>query len=87
MAETEMTYFSVGDLRKVVEGLDDNVPVLSAPINDKVRVAMDINIVEKGKFGNYEGKIVLFNTELIDIATNSRIVLGPASEAEETKQN
>ena len=87
MAETEMTYFSVGDLRKVVEGLDDNVPVLSAPINDKVRVAMDINIVEKGKFGDYEGKIVLFNTELIDIATNLRIVLGPANEAEEIKQN
>ena len=86
MAEMKMKYFSIGDLKKVIEGLDDVVPVLSAPLNDKIRVALDMNVVEKGKFGDYEGKIVIFNTELIDIASGMKIVLsGEKENTGETK--
>lgn len=79
----KIKYFSVGDLRKVVDGLDDSVPVLSAPLNDSIRVALDINVVDKGKFGDYEGKIVIFNTGLFDIASDKRITLTPIDGAKE----
>lgn len=79
----EFKYFSVGDLRKFIEGLDDSVPVLSAPLNEKIRVALDINMVEKGKIGDYEGKIVIFNTGLFDIDSGKRILITPKAKAEE----
>ncbi len=76
MAE-EFKYFSVGDLRKVLKDMADDVPVVSAPLNKKVRVALDVDIISDAKLGDYAGNIVIFNTGLFDIA-NKEIILSTA---------
>lgn len=83
----KLEYYSVGDLRKVLEGLEDNVPVVSAPISDKVRVALDVSIFDDAKLGDYTGKIVVFNTGLFDIASGKRVVLSPGTEEDEQGNN
>ena len=79
----KLKYYSVGDLRKVLNGLDDNTPVVSAPIDSKVRVALDVSIYDDAKLGDYIGKIVVFNTGLFDIATGKKIVLSSGTEEDE----
>ena len=74
MAE-KLKYYSVGDLRAALKDMADNVPVVSAPINDKVRVALDLSIISDAKLGDYTGNVVIFNTGLFDIETGKRIVL------------
>jgi len=74
MAE-KLKYYSVGDLRAALKDMADNVPVVSAPLNDKVRVALDLNIISDAKLGDYTGNVVVFNTGLFDIETGKRIVL------------
>ena len=74
MAE-KLKYYSVGDLRAALKDMSDDVPVVSAPLNDKVRVALDLNIISDAKLGDYTGNVVVFNTGLFDIETGKRIVL------------
>lgn len=74
MAE-KLKYYSVGDLRTALKDMADNVPVVSAPLNDKVRVALDLSIISDAKLGDYTGNVVVFNTGLFDIETGKRIVL------------
>lgn len=74
MAE-KLKYYSVGDLRAALKDMADNVPVVSAPLNDKVRVALDLSIISDAKLGDYTGNVVVFNTGLFDIETGKRIVL------------
>lgn len=82
MAE-EFKYFSVGDLRKVLKDMADDVPVVSAPINKNVRVALDVDIISDAKLGPYTGNIVVFNTGLFDIASGKRILLSPEEQENE----
>lgn len=74
MAE-KLKYYSVGDLRAALKDMSDDVPVVSAPLNDKVRVALDLSIISDAKLGDYTGNVVVFNTGLFDIETGKRIVL------------
>lgn len=74
MAE-KLKYYSVGDLRVALKDMSDDVPVVSAPLNDKVRVALDLSIISDAKLGDYTGNVVVFNTGLFDIETGKRIVL------------
>ena len=83
----KLKYYSVGDLRKVLEGLNDDTPVVSAPIDSKVRVALDVSIYDDAKLGDYVGKIVVFNTGLFDIASGKRIVLSSEAEEDEQRNN
>lgn len=78
MAE-KFKYYSVGDLRAAIKDMADDVPVVSAPLNDKVRVALDLSIISDAKLGDYTGNIVVFNTGLFDIETGKRIVLAGES--------
>ena len=48
MAE-KLKYYSVGDLRAAIKDMADDVPVVSAPLNDKIRVALDLNIYPDAK--------------------------------------
>ena len=82
MAE-KFKYFSVGDLRKVLKDMADDVPVVSAPLNNKVKVALDVDIISDGKLGDYTGNIVIFNTGLFDIASGKRILLSPEEQEDE----
>lgn len=74
MAE-KLKYYSVGDLRAAIKDMADDVPVVSAPLNDKVRVALDLSIVADAKLGDYTGNVVVFNTGLFDIETGKRVIL------------
>lgn len=74
MAE-KLKYYSVGNLREVLKDMTDDVPVVSAPLNDKIRVALDVSIVADAKLGDYTGNIVVFNTGLFDIETGKRVIL------------
>lgn len=78
MAE-KLKYYSVGNLREVLKDMADNVPVVSAPLNDKIRVALDVSIVADAKLGDYTGNIVVFNTGLFDIETGKRVILAGES--------
>ena len=84
MAE-KFKYYSVGNLREALKDMADDVPVVAAPINDKIRVALDLSITENAKLGDYSGDIVIFNTGLFDIETGKRIVL--AGEKDEQGNN
>ena len=78
MSET-LKYYSVGNLREAIKDMADDVPVVAAPIDENIRVALVLSIVKDGKLGDYSGNIVIFNTELIDIKSGKRIVLTGAS--------
>lgn len=82
MAE-KLKYYSVGDLRNAIKDMADDVPVVSAPINKNVRVALDIDIIADAKLGDYTGNIVVFNTGLFDIASGKRILLTPEEQKDE----
>ena len=82
MAE-KLEYYSVGDLRNALKDMADDVPVVSAPLNKNVRVALDIDIVADAKLGDYTGNIVVFNTGLFDIASGKRILLSPEEQEDE----
>ena len=82
MAE-KFKYYSVGDLRAAIKDMTDDVPVVSAPLNDKIRVALDLSIFSDAKLGDYTGNIVVFNTGLFDIETGKRIVLTGEKEGHE----
>ena len=84
MAE-KLKYYSVGNLREVLKDMADDVPVVSAPLNDKIRVALDVSIVADAKLGDYTGNIVVFNTGLFDIETGKRVIL--AGESDEQGNN
>lgn len=84
MAE-KFKYYSVGNLREALKDMADDVPVVAAPINDKIRVALDLSITKDAKLGDYSGDIVIFNTGLFDIETGKRIVL--AGEKDEQGNN
>lgn len=84
MAE-KFKYYSVGNLREALKDMADDVPVVAAPINDKIRVALDLSIAKNAKLGDYSGDIVIFNTGLFDIETGKRIVL--AGEKDEQGNN
>ena len=79
----KLKYYSVGDLRSVLKDMADDVPVVSAPINENVRVALDISIVSDAKLGDYTGNIVVFNTGLFDIASGKRVLLSPEQKNEQ----
>lgn len=79
----KLKYYSVGDLRNVLKDLDDNVPVVSAPLNKNVRVALDVDIISDAKLGDYTGNIVVFNTGLFDIASGKRVLLSPEEQENE----
>lgn len=79
----KLEYYSVGELKKVLAEVNDDAPVVSAPLNDKVRVALDLSVAKNGKLGDYEGKIVVFTTGLFDIASGKRILLSPEEEPKE----
>lgn len=82
MAE-KLKYYSVGDLRNAIKDMADDVPVVSAPLNKDVRVALDIDIIADAKLGDYTGNIVVFNTGLFDIASGKRILLTPEEQKDE----
>lgn len=82
MAE-KLKYYSVGDLRAAIKDMADDVPVVSAPLNDKIRVALDLNIYPDAKLGDYTGNIVVFNTGLFDIETGKRVVLAGEKEGQD----
>lgn len=79
----KLEYYSVGNLREVLKDMADNVPVVSAPLNEDIRVALDVNIVADAKLGDYTGNIVVFNTGLFDIKSGKRILLSPKEEDEQ----
>lgn len=79
----KLQYYSVGDLRKVLKDLPDDTPVVSAPLNENVRVALDISIIADAKLGDYTGNIVVFNTGLFDIASGKQVLLSPQKENEQ----
>lgn len=79
----KLEYYSVGNLREILKDLEDNVPVVSAPINEKVRVALDVSVYDDAKLGDYTGKIVVFNAGLFDIATGKKIILSPGTKEDE----
>lgn len=83
----KLKYFSVGDLRKAIAEVADDAPVVAAPLNDKVRVALDLSIAEDGKLGDYEGNVVVFSTGLFDIPSGKRILLSPEDEKDEQGNN
>ena len=78
MAE-KIKYYSVGDLRTAIKNMPDDAPVVSAPLNDKIRVALDLSIIPDGKLGDYTGNIVVFSTGLFDIETGKRVILSGES--------
>lgn len=86
MAE-KFKYFSVGELREAVKDISDDAPVVAAPLNDKIRVALDMNVVKEGKLGDYTGNIVIFNTGLFDIASGKKILLTPEEQEDEQGNN
>ena len=79
----KLKYYSVGDLRNAIKDMADDVPVVSAPLNKDVRVALDIDIIADAKLGDYTGNIVVFNTGLFDIASGKRILLTPEEQKDE----
>ena len=83
----KLEYYSVGDLRNAIKDMADNVPVVSAPLNKNVRVALDIDIVADAKLGDYTGNIVVFNTGLFDIASGKRILLTPEEQEDEQRND
>ena len=78
----DKNYVSVGDLKKLFESLDDNIPVLSRPLNRDIAVRFGIGIDEKGKFEDYEGKIVNFEVSLVSIQTGRPVLLVDENEPE-----
>ena len=82
MAE-KLEYYSVGNLREALKDMADDVPVVSAPLNENIRVALDVDIVADAKLGDYTGNIVVFNTGLFDIKSGKRILLSPKEEENE----
>lgn len=86
MAE-KLEYYSVGDLRNVLKDMADDVPVVSAPLNDDIRVALDVSIIGDAKLGDYVGNVVVFNTGLFDIASGKRVFLTPGEEENEQGNN
>ncbi len=82
MAE-KLKYYSVGDLRNAIKDMADDVPVVSAPLNKDIRVALDIDIIADAKLGDYTGNIVVFNTGLFDIASGKRVLLTPEEQKDE----
>lgn len=83
----KLEYYSVGNLKDILKDLADDVPVVSAPLNNKVRVALDVDIISDAKLGDYTGKIVVFNTGLFDIASGKRILLSPEEQENEQGNN
>lgn len=79
----KLQYYSVGDLRKVLKDLPDDTPVVSAPLDEHVRVALDVSIIADAKLGDYTGDIVVFNTGLFDIASGKQVLLSPKEENEQ----
>lgn len=71
-------YISVGDLRKFFEGLSDDIPVMSAPLNKDIITNFGVGINENGKIGEeYTGKIVVLEVLLFDANSGRRILLVP----------
>lgn len=88
MAEKKLEYYSVGQLRELLKDISDDAPIVAVPLNDNVRVALNINIVRNGKLGNsYEGDIVAFDTGLFDIPSGKEIKLSPQGTKENEQGN
>lgn len=87
MAEKKLNYYSVGQLRELLKDIQDNAPIVAIPLNDNVRVALNVNIVRNGKLGDsYEGDIVAFETGLFDIPSGKEIKLNPSQDVIENEQ-
>ncbi len=84
--ENKVEYYTVAKLRELLSGLDDNTPVVAAPINDNIRVALNVNVMT-GALGDYKGDVLVFETGLFDIATNKEIILAPKVESNEQGNN
>ena len=74
----KLNYVSVGDLRKFFEGLSDDVPVVSAPLNKDIKTSFGIGINDNSKVGeDYTGKVVVLDVSLFDVNSGRRILLTP----------
>ena len=74
----KLNYVSVGDLRKFFEGLSDDVPVVSAPLNKDIKTNFGIGINDNSKVGeDYTGKVVVFDVSLFDANSGRKILLVP----------
>jgi len=87
MADKKLEYYSVGQFRELLKDIPDNAPIVAVPLNDSVRVALNVNIVKNGKLGDsYEGDIVAFETGLFDIPSGKEIKLNPSGQGVENEQ-
>lgn len=75
VAEEKKDYYTVGNLRKALQELPDDTPIAAAPLNDNVRVTIDVSIVPEAKIGDYTGRAVLFIAGLFDNNTGKEITL------------
>lgn len=71
----KVSFYTVGRLRETLKDLPDGAPVVAAPLNENIRVALDIMIAHEATLGEYTGDIAIFNTGLFDIATGKPIDL------------
>lgn len=88
MGEKENTvkYYTVSKLKELLSSLSDDTPIVAAPLNDNIRVALNMNVMN-GTIGDYNGDILVFDTGLFDIATNKEIILAPKADSNEQGNN
>ena len=73
--EKKAEYYTVGKLRDALKDVPDDTPIAAVPLNENVRVTIDISIVPEAKIAEYEGQAVLFITGLFDVKTGKEIAL------------
>lgn len=65
--------YTLGAMRELLKDLDDETPIVAAPIDDRIRVALNIEIYKDATLDSYKGPVVVFTSGLFDIKSGNEI--------------
>lgn len=71
--------YTLGEMRELLKDLPDDSPIVAAPINESIRVALNIEVYRDASLEDYKGPIVVFSSGLFDINSGNEIHIEPSN--------